>query len=81
MCVFVSEDRIFQCWKVSIRGACLLICFPPKQLDSKGKEVKVEVRYGSILARCCSTGCKLQEKVTVSQRKAANFTNDMCDGV
>lgn len=57
-------------------GTCRLICFP--QLDSRGEEVKVEVMYGSIPARCCSTGCELQGRV--SQRKAVNFTNDRCDG-
>lgn len=34
-------------------------------MDSRGEEVKVEVRRSSTPARCCSTGRKLQEREDV----------------
>lgn len=42
-------------------------------LDGRGKEAKVEVRYDSTPARCCSSGCKLQGIAAVSQGKGRRF--------
>ena len=73
---FKREYLFFVSWRVNIQG---MTCFSPKQMDSRGEEVKVEVRQSSTPARCCSSECKLQGRVAASQREDANFTSDRCD--